>query len=64
MPENLPSKETVSGENYHRGHRGTQRKARVSKPSEKAWDKRRIVHKRIQQGGKTEADAFELVARF
>jgi hypothetical protein len=64
IPENMTSKATISGENYHRGHRGTQRRARVSNASEKAWDKRRIMQKRIQEGGKTEADAIELVARF
>ncbi len=39
-------KATVSDENYHRGHGGTQRKAQVGNASGKASYKYRIIHKR------------------
>jgi hypothetical protein len=64
MPENMPSKATVSGENYHRGHRGTQREVRVSNASEKATDKYRMMRNRVKKGGRTGEGGLKLVAWF
>ena len=49
IPENMPSKATVSRKDYHGGHGGTRRKARGRNTSRKAADKCRIVHKRMRK---------------
>ena len=64
MPGNMPSKATVSREDYHGGHRGPQREAGVSNASEKATDKYRIMHNRVKERGRTGEGALKLVAWF
>jgi len=60
MPENMPSKATVSREDYHRGHRGTQREARVSHASEKTTDKWLILHDRVKKERKNRISCIEM----
>ena len=64
IPENMPSKATVSRKDYHAAHRGPQREARVSNASEKATDKYRMMHNRVKKGGRTGEGALKLVVWF
>ncbi len=60
----MPSKATVSREDYHAAHRGPQREARVSNASQKATDKYRIMRNGVKKGGRTGEGALKLVAWF